>query len=370
MTTAAQTVTSTYGYDPALDYLTSANYNDGQPNPSQTWSYDAAGNRNDTVADNLNRPISIGGVACTSDILGNRLAFGSQSYTWDVLNRLTSYTNGSTTSYAYRADGMRVSKTTGRNYTNYFYDGQMTYSDVDVAWTGQVYASTETDYAIGGRGVDAIFKNGATAYPIYDAHGNMVATLSKVGSTFQLSNQRSYDPWGAIRLGNTAGDPTGRYCANLGHKQDDESGLIYMRARYYEPTSGRFINEDPDREGQNWFAYAGDNPVHFCDKTGKDMVEDFYTAMVAGFLLGLAYDLSQGGVKLKDELNCAAIGAAYGAAAAWLKNVILTTAEGKKLNLAGKILTQSFGIGCALATMYGLEAGELELELFEIDLDT
>ena len=78
----------------------------------------------------------------------------------------------------------------------------------------------------------------------------MVATLSKVGSTFQLSNQRSYDAWGAIRLGATAGDPKDRYCANLGHKQDDESGLVYMRARYYEPTSGRFISQDPSVGGK------------------------------------------------------------------------------------------------------------------------
>ena len=206
----------------------------------------------------------------TSDALGNRLTFGSQTYTWDELNRMTSNTTGSlTTNYAYRADGMRVSKTTGRNYTNYFYDGQMTFADVDDAWTGQVSVSTETDYAIGARGIDAIFKNGATAYPINDAHGNMVSTLSKVGSTYQLSNQGSYDPWGAIRLGNTAGDPKGRYCANLGHKQDDESGLIYMRARYYEPTSGRFLSEDPIQNGLNWCSYCSNDPVGGADKDGR-----------------------------------------------------------------------------------------------------
>ena len=40
--------TETYGYDQYLDYLTSANYNDGLSNASPTWSYDAAGNRTDS----------------------------------------------------------------------------------------------------------------------------------------------------------------------------------------------------------------------------------------------------------------------------------------------------------------------------------
>gem|GEM_PF-6689855 len=42
-------------------------------------------------------------------------------------------------------------------------------------------------------------------------------------------------------------DRSDTYCANLGHKQDDESGLIYIRARYYEPGSGRFISQDTYR---------------------------------------------------------------------------------------------------------------------------
>jgi RHS repeat-associated protein len=47
--------------------------------------------------------------------------------------------------------------------------------------------------------------------------------------------------WGALRSG--GGADKGKHCANLGHKQDDESGLVYMRARYYEPTSGRFVTD-------------------------------------------------------------------------------------------------------------------------------
>lgn len=99
----------------------------------------------------------------------------------------------------------------------------------------------------------------------------MVATLARSGNnSYSLGNQRSFDAWGSVRLGAQTGDPSGRYCGNLGHKQDDESGLIYMRARYYEPASGRFLSEDPSRNGPNWVVYCGNNPVGAIDVNGRD----------------------------------------------------------------------------------------------------
>ena len=236
--------TDTYVYDAQLDYLTAASYGDGLANASPTWSYDAAGNRNDAVTDNLNRATSLGGTTVTNDILGNRITEGSKSYGWDILNRMTSFTSSSgVTNYVYRADGMRVSKSNSMGSTSYRYDGQMGMEDIDFASNGTV--SKVTDYGIGPRGIDAMYvtQSGATSvnYPLYDAHGNMISTLNKQGTGgYAYSALRTFDAWGLIRRGAATGDPKGRYCASLGHKQDDESGLTYMRARYYEPTSGRF----------------------------------------------------------------------------------------------------------------------------------
>jgi RHS repeat-associated protein len=269
--------TDTYGYDSGMDYLTAAGYGDGLANANPTWSYDAAGNRNDAVTDNLNRSTSLGGTTVTSDILGNRLTKGSTSYGWDILNRMTSFTSSGTTSYVYRADGMRVSKSNSTGATSYRYDGQMATEDIDFASNGTV--SKVTDYGIGPRGNDAMFvtQSGTTSasYPLYDAHGNMISTLSKQGTGgFAYSALRTFDAWGVIRRGAQTGDPKGRYCASLGHKQDDESGLTYMRARYCEPASGRFLSSDAAVSGRNWFTYCGNDPVNRSDQSGHSFTPD------------------------------------------------------------------------------------------------
>ncbi len=287
--------TEVYGYDSNFDYLTGATYNDGLANGSPTWTYDAGGNRTDSVCDNLNRTTSISGTSTTCDSLGNRTALGSTTtYAWDCLNRMTSFTNSTgTMSYQYRADGMRTRKSTTSGFTEYYHDGQMPMEDAVVSGT----SLTATRYGLGARGIDyeevatGTYTNGTTrtvgsysnvGFPIYDAHGNMTATLARSNSGYQVNNQRSYDAWGAIRQGTATADPKNRYCASLGHQQDDESGLIYMRARYYEPGSGRFVSQDPVADGLNWFTYANCDPVDQTDVTGKRgeafQIGDFWVA--------------------------------------------------------------------------------------------
>ncbi len=58
------------------------------------------------------------------------------------------------------------------------------------------------------------------------------------------------------------------YCGNLGHPTDPENGLIYMRARFYEPWTGRFLSEDPFADGLNWYIYCGSDPANYLDPDG------------------------------------------------------------------------------------------------------
>lgn len=161
--------------------------------------------------------------------------------------------------------------------TNFYYDGQMGFEDDEIhAGGGNVYV---TRYGLGARGIEFMetttnpggSQTVAASYPLYDGHGNMVATLAKSGSSFTLANQRAYDAWGGIRQGATSGAPRGRYCASLGHVVDDESGLIYMRARYYDQAAGRFVSQDMAHDGFNWFSYASNIPSCFADNTGRSV---------------------------------------------------------------------------------------------------
>jgi len=219
--------------------------------------------------------------------------------TWDEVNRMKSCsTPSSGASYQYRADGMRVKRVEGLTLswnpddeehesgwydeiqstnlptTRYFYDGQIVIEEDFTIENGFLPTVTKTRYGLGARGVDFVSTqvdsgSETVKFPIYDGHGNMIATLARNGSSYTLAIERLYDVWGGVRSGSSTGAPSQRYCANLGHKQDDESGLIYMWARYYEPSTGRFVNEDPSRDGLNWFIYGKNSPSNFVDATGK-----------------------------------------------------------------------------------------------------
>lgn len=56
-----------------------------------------------------------------------------------------------------------------------------------------------------------------------------------------------------------------RYCAEY---YDTETEFIYLRARYYSPDLQRFISEDFIRDGNNWYAYCGNNPIMIVDPQG------------------------------------------------------------------------------------------------------
>jgi len=73
-----------------------------------------------------------------------------------------------------------------------------------------------------------------------------------------------------VRSGvNPNGTSAHKFVGNLGHPSDNNTGLIYMQARYIDPATGRFVSEYPGRHGSEWFAYCGDNPASNIDADGS-----------------------------------------------------------------------------------------------------
>lgn len=101
---------------------------------------------------------------------------------------------------------------------------------------------------------------GGTAVFQTDAAGKVVKTLE-------------YRPYGNSEL-----DQAGRGPGFAGHVNEPFSGLTYMRARFYDPTLGRFIGADPVRPksgdgfGFNRYAYANNNPLKFIDPDGRQVI--------------------------------------------------------------------------------------------------
>ena len=105
-------------------------------------------------------------------------------------------------------------------------------------------------------------------YPLLDGLGS-VRQLTDASGNVILS--RSYDAYGNVRLATGTGSSRLGYTGEL---QDSASGLVYLRARYYHPTIGRFLQRDSfggfaqQPQSLNQYTYAASNPVRFSDPSG------------------------------------------------------------------------------------------------------
>ncbi len=136
-------------------------------------------------------------------------------------------------SFQYDALGRRQRRVVGSTTTDWVYDGLTPVQEQDGA---QVTANQLT-----GLGIDeylARLEGSATRSLLPDALGSTVALADEAGA---VQTEYTYAPFGATTVsGQTSTNPhqfTGR--------EADGTGLYYYRARYYHPTLGRFVSEDP-----------------------------------------------------------------------------------------------------------------------------
>jgi RHS repeat-associated protein len=242
---------------------------------TESYSYDAVGNRlssqgvNPYSYNTSNQLTATPSGSYTYDNNGNTLTDASgKTYTWDFENRLVQVVNPGvgTTTFRYDPFGRRSQKSGPLGATNYLYDGAALLEELNNS--GNVLAR----YSQGAL-IDeplSVLRSGTTNY--YQADGiGTVTSLSN--STGGLANTYTYDAFG--KLTGSTGTVMNTF-QFTGREWDNETGLHYYRARFYDAATGRFLSEDQLRFGSgssDFYPYVSNRPLNNSDPSGLCRIE-------------------------------------------------------------------------------------------------
>lgn len=259
------------------------------PAHNTTWTLDAVGNRTMQVLDSAtsnyaydatDRLTSITGANAATyvwdqngQLQSKTLGTAKTTYTFDAQHRLAGATlpDGSSVQYVYAADGnlSQRSKTSGTvvQTTNYLVDPNLAFAQVAAEYDTSGHASAIYVY-----GDELLMRFAGTTGTTYhhDGVGSVTVLTDDSGSAIQTYG---YDAWG--NLVESTGTDANPYLF-AGERFDADVGLVYLRARWYEPGVGRFIAFDPQpaRMGSpaslNRYVYANTDPVNMSDRRGLE----------------------------------------------------------------------------------------------------
>ncbi len=285
------TLTSVFAYDP-LGQLTSFTRSDGQ---SESYAYDPVGNMTAKTQNGVSTTMrynaanqliqSVSGTDKTTytyDANGNLLrsenAVGARSYAYNALNLLQSFTreDGYTETYTYNANRLLSEIRTSEDLTTTL-TWDILYGDgvvISAAKNGQT-----TNYTYGLERISALSGSTRTEY-VYDGRGSVAAEVSYNNAWYTFGGglarknvvSKSYSPFGELLTEQTSG------FGYNGEYYNAATGMIYLRARFYEPEMNRFSQKDTlrgsilDPVGLNRYLYCQSDPVNFADYNGLRMV--------------------------------------------------------------------------------------------------
>jgi RHS repeat-associated protein len=254
----AQDVTVNYSYTLAGQLQTR-----GSNNGLYDW-LPAAASSTAYVTSGLNAYSSVGGVAYGYDLRGNMTSDGTNSYTYDVENRLLTASGPTAVSLAYDPLGRLQSTTVGATATQYLYSGTKLVAELD--GLGNVLRRY-----VHGPGTDdpVVWYEGSTLatrnYLHADERGSVIAASDNAGSA--SANIYTYGSYGEPNPG-----WTGSRFRYTGQTAIPEAQLYYYKARVYSPKLGRFLQTDPvgSKDDLNLYTYVGNDPLDKTDASGLE----------------------------------------------------------------------------------------------------
>ncbi|MBX7133995.1 MAG: S-layer homology domain-containing protein [Fimbriimonadaceae bacterium] len=232
-------------------------------------------------------------------------------YGWNALGLLASMMGGGyETQYGYDGDGNRVSQTAGGTY-QYVND---TVSPLPVVLSEDGPNGSINN--LWGEGLISAHGGGLDTHHQFDGLGSVVS----VSNPNIVLTRYSADPWGVPAAPALAGD---RNRFGFTGEPMDSNGLLYLRARYYDAATGRFISRDPIRSSTTLYGYARENPTTLVDPSG--LTPGAIIGVVAGGISGYIAGSSNGrGIQggLKGLFIGAIVGGVVGFAAPWASSQV------------------------------------------------
>ncbi len=172
-------------------------------------------------------------------------------FTYDGFDRTTGIKIGDvTTSFDYNTDSDRVSKTTNGKTTESILDNGSISADL-IGETLKVFSDDNSVF----------YQNGVFSYNVINTKGDIIASDGSNGIDY------NYNAYGTELYKYSSANPIGY----RNYYYDSETGLYYLKARYYDPTTGQFTQEDTvqdDNLQYNLYGYCSANPVLYTDPSG------------------------------------------------------------------------------------------------------
>jgi RHS repeat-associated protein len=213
----------------------------------------------------------------TEDSLTIAMSEDYRQYRYDLLNRLTEvlrYQDGNLVTvarYGYDINSLRIYKEDGEGKTtHYVYDATGNRLETHTEETSSYYIFRGLRH-VARRIVDNATQTEVRHYYGTDHLGSTVLVTGEAGEVLWSGET---NPFGDNVSGEGIVGESERI-KYTGKDWDEDAGLYYFNARWYDPGTGRFITEDPARDGASWFAYVANNPLIYIDPSGLLLADIF-----------------------------------------------------------------------------------------------